>query len=115
MEDSNGNVPNIKFHYIKSKDFRVIHGDGAWGGMTPRGYITIGFYSERNPIPQELTHEVNADGQLGPIVQRKTKEGIVREMEVEVIVDLDAAKSLIQWLQNHVNILSEHVSPKGEQ
>ena len=115
MDVSDGDKQNITFHYIKSKDFRVIHADGAWGGMTPRGYITIGFYSERNPIPQELTHEIDANGQLGPILRRKTKEGIVREVETEVIIDLEAAKSLIQWLQNHVNILSEHVEQKGTQ
>lgn len=97
---------SIDFYYIKSNSFRVVHGDGVWGGTTPRGYIAINFFSERSPIPQKLTHEITPTG-LGDETGREWREGIIREVEVEVLVDLDTAKSLIPWLEGHISALEE--------
>lgn len=94
----------VTFHYIKSNGFRAVHADGVWGGVTPRGYITMSFFSERAPIPQSLTHEV-VQNKLGVETDIESKTGIVREVEIEVLVDLPMAKSLIPWLQEKINFL----------
>ena len=97
----------IEFHYIKSNSFRTVHCDGVWGGTTPRGYITMSFYSERAPIPNRLIHSVAADGRVGKEISEKriSREGIIREVEVEVIMDLAMAKSTAEWLQGHIKFL----------
>ena len=100
------NIPNsVAFHYIKSKSFRVVHCDGVWGGPTPRGYMAISFYSERHPIPRILTHEVTREGVVGSESGRDIRDGIVREVEVEVVMDLQMARDVVKWLQEHIATL----------
>ena len=96
---------SIDFHYIKSNSFRVVHADGVWGGPTPRGYLTMAFYSERHPIPQKLTHELKPEGTLGDPIVRETKQGVVREVEVEVVLDLEMAKGMFEWLKEKIEAL----------
>ena len=105
---------NLDFHFIKSNSFRVVHCDGVWGGTTPRGYITMSVYSERSPLPQKITHQVLDHGLLSPETSKEAKEGIIREVDVEVIMDLSMAQSLITWLQDHVKFLEKRPeAPQG--
>lgn len=106
----------IKFHLIKSNLFRVVHADGAWGGLTPRGLLEVNFYSERTPIPREITLAINAEpphigGEL--MEERVTRDGILREVEVGVMMDLAAATSFRDWLDKHVKEM-ERISKEGE-
>lgn len=110
--DTNGQQTSIDFHYIKSNSFRVVHADGVYGGPTPRGYIVLNFYSERVPIPQKITQEITSAGQLGGEIDQMGKGGIVREVEVGVTIDVPHAKSLIQWLQEKVDVMEKQVAPK---
>lgn len=93
---------SVQFHYNKSNAFRVVHGDGVWGGVTPRGGISMSFFSERGPIPKSLRYALSADGNLGEIEESDSKGGIVREVEVTVMIDLDVARSLVSWLEDHI-------------
>lgn len=98
---------DIDIHYIKSNSFRVVHCDGVWGGATPRGYITMSVYSERSPIPKVLTQEVKDNRLVEPPVFKDGKKGIVREVDAAVIMDLEMAKSLVAWLQKHIDFLQK--------
>lgn len=104
----------IHFHYIKSTFFRVVHADGAFGGVTPRGNIQTNFYSERNAIPRKTVHPIKADGTLGDEIRsaRVERDGPVREIEAGVVMDVNATKALIVWLQNKVDQI-ERRSDKG--
>ncbi|HEY1690869.1 MAG TPA: hypothetical protein VGG39_01830 [Polyangiaceae bacterium] len=95
---------SVRFHFIKSAQFRTIHVDGLWGGLTPRGLIHIAFFSERLPIPQQLVQGVNDDGTLGDEIleSRVSKEGVVRELEVDAIIDVDIARALHSWLDQQI-------------
>ena len=100
----------IRFEFIKSNLFRVIHADGAFGGLTPRLGIFINFYSERPPIPKVLVHRVSeTSGVLGEEIRekRESKTGIVRESEVGVCVDVEVAKSLVVWLQDKIHAIED--------
>ena len=91
----------IKFNYIKSNHFRVVHADGVIGNGTPRNDLFMSFYSERIPLPDVLTYEIDKRGKVGKelLEERDIKsDGIIREMEVGVVVDLDMAKALVVWL-----------------
>ena len=93
---------SIEFHYVKSNSFRTFHCDGVWGGITPRGYISMSCYSERFPIPRSLTLEFSPEGEVGAETARDTKQGLVREVGVELMMDVPLAEVVIAWLQEKV-------------
>jgi len=98
----------IKFDFIKSNAYRVIHADGAYGGLSPRLGIFMALYSERPPIPQSVTHEFSGSG-LGQELRelRITRDAVVREVEVGVYLDVEVAKVVIAWLQEKVRQVGE--------
>jgi hypothetical protein len=103
---SDSPTKQIRFEYLKSTFFRVVHADGAYGGPTPQlGGLCITFFSERFPIPKSATYNVNASGQLQEEVasERESRSGIIREAEVAVILDLVGAKSLVSWLADKIS------------
>jgi len=112
-DQTNGQDKNVDLHYIKANSYRVIHADGVYGGATPHGYIILNFYSERAPIPQKVTQELSATGKLGKEISRVGKGGIVREVEAGVTIDVTFAKSLIEWLQEKVNLIEGARESKG--
>ena len=88
----------VTFHYIKSNHFRVIHVDGAHGGPVPQvNAIQIALFSERVPIPQQITHSLR-DHKLGDELSRVGRDGVVREVEAELIVSIDNAETLGKWI-----------------
>lgn len=102
---------DITFHFIKSNFFRVVHVDGAWGGITPQAKIHVDFYSERQPIPRSITSTVT-DGRIGQEVRdsRESKEGIIREVEVGLVMDVAVAEQVIIWLQDRVTMAKNLVA-----
>jgi len=94
----------VVFDYIKSNYFRVIHADGAIGGVTPGLGIHIAFFNERAPIPQQTVFQINEDNTLGEEIrgERVARKGIVREVEVDVMLDVDAAVKIVGWLQKRI-------------
>jgi len=99
----------VRFHYIKSNYFRVVHVDGAHGGVTPDGNIFFSAYSQRAPIPQITTHKVDAEGSVAEEIreERITKDGIVREVEVGIMMDIATAESLHKWLGEKIEASKE--------
>jgi hypothetical protein len=95
----------VKFHYLKGNFFRVIHADGAIGGITPSREIFFSLFSERGAIPQLIEQAINADGSLGAEIKTVGKEGIVREIEVGVMVSPKAARRIAAWLAKQAEIL----------
>ena len=74
----------IAFDYIKSNFFRVIHADGAFGGLAPNGNIHMALFSERQAIPTKVVYSVEGTG-IGPEIsdKREEREALVREVEVD--------------------------------
>ena len=106
---------HINFHYIKANQFRVIHADGVHGGLHPRGNIQMSFFSERVPIPKKVSHEIADDGRLGKeiVAERESRDGIVREVEVGVVMGVEEARALVKWLQLKIRA-HEKLRDKGE-
>jgi hypothetical protein len=104
-----GEDEKISFDYLKSQFFRVVHADGAIGGITPSGCIHFSFYSERPAIPQRQTFALNKDGSLGQSVEEETivRAAIVRELDVDVVMNIDVARSLAHWLGQQVKSYEE--------
>ncbi|MCH8253928.1 MAG: hypothetical protein IID06_01115 [Gemmatimonadetes bacterium] len=94
----------VIYHFIKSNLFRVVHADGAHGGVTPQGFIQMNFYSERFPIPRETHHRLEKN--LPEIrEERVARKGAVREVEVGVIMNASAATNLVKWLNTKIRLL----------
>lgn len=94
----------IRFYYLKSNQFRVVHVDGAHGGITPRGHIQMALFSERAPIPRETVQNEKGKEILEKRVQRN---GLIREVEIEAILTLETAKVLKTWLDQRIQSLEE--------
>jgi len=95
----NGSDVELCFHYIKGEYFRTIHVDGVHGGATPQGKVQMSVFSERFPIPQTTVATLTETGLVEEIrAKRVSKEGIIREVEANLILDRHIAKSIGKWL-----------------
>jgi hypothetical protein len=94
--------PKIAFDYIKGHNFSTYHVDGAVGGLTPKGDLHIAFYSERMAIPRRVTHLLNDDGSIGDIEEIESRNSVVREMDVNVVMSVQTAVELHDWLGERI-------------
>jgi len=95
----------VKFDYIKSNFFRVVHADGAIGGPTPNGNIQMNLWSQRAPIPTHVVYQMSG-GVIGNEVEREQRDAIVREVEAGIVLDLPTAISVRDWLDRQIQSLS---------
>lgn len=102
----------IEFDFIKSNYFRVVRADGVFGGLAPNSSIHMGVYSERQPIPQKMIHSLE-NGQLGPELRNRRvgRKAIVREVEVDVVLDIAQAMVLRTWLDDKIDQYKKLVGP----
>lgn len=92
----------VKYH--KSTQFRVVYAEGCFGGVSNRGLIRCSFWNERSSLPTEgmlhivdglpLTEDVVAGG-----------EGLAREVEAEIVMDLNAAVAFHGWFSHKLEAL----------
>jgi hypothetical protein len=111
-------VPEVQIqlpiHFIKSTQFRVIHANGVWFGGDMQQNLHLTFFNERNPIPRKLVLNVNSKGIIlgEDIIKRDTKEGVVREMEIDVVLSLQAAMELHKSLGENLKAFQKMKSGK---
>jgi hypothetical protein len=94
----------MNFRFVKSNYFRIVHVNGAFGGLTPHGELFISMYNEHAPIPSATVQKIEPDGKLGDEVQRIGDNAIERELEVGLVMSLDAARNIASWLQQKVDL-----------
>jgi len=92
----------IRFDFIKSNYFRVIHVEGVFGGSSPRGLISMAVYNERWPIPKQIIKEFK-NGRPGEEIERASRDAIVREVEAQLVMDVPTAKVICKWLQEKIS------------
>ena len=94
----------IRFDFTRSPFFRVVHSNGAWGGITPRRELSITFFSERFPIPGRVTHQLVDNSRLGREISRDTPpDSVQREWEVEVLMSMEEAVNLHRWIGTKID------------
>ena len=108
-------LEEVEFDFIKSNFFRVIKADGAFGGLAPNGTFHMALYSERVAIPTKIFHEVEAGG-LGPEIRekRQVRKAIVRELEVDVAMDIAQVIVLRNWLNEKIAQFQQIIGPLPE-
>jgi hypothetical protein len=86
----------VVIEYLKSQHFRVVHADGAIGGPTPSGQVHLAVFSERPAIPRRVVAHVTEGGALGDPIAEETvvRDGMVREIDVDVMMSLSAAEEI---------------------
>lgn len=108
---------SIKFFYEKAKLFRVIHVDGAIGGLTPTRDIFVSLYNQRTALPQTVEQNITPDGKLGTVTDTQGKHGIFREMEIGVVMTPEVAGQIAEFLMNNARAAKESApreTPKVE-
>lgn len=83
------------FHYLKSNHFRVVLVDGGIGGADGRGRVSMGIYNERRPIPRQTVQSTTQIGGEKPVDAR---DGVIREVEAELIMSAEVAEQIGHWL-----------------
>ncbi len=119
MPDTTQLPSTVTFHYVKSNHFRVVHTSGVFGGLNPDGTLLLSIFSERAPLPDVTVQKVESTGQLGAeiIEARKASDGIVRELEVGLNMDIRTAKVMVEWLKERIAFADKMVAdmqPKTE-
>lgn len=104
---------SIKVYYEKGKLFRVIHVDGALGGLTPSRNIFVSLYSQRDPLPTVIEQRFSPDGTLGEEISREGKTGLFREMEIGLVLTAPVARELAKFLTEQAKLLDESERPKA--
>jgi len=101
----------LEFHYIKSSSFRMAFGGGVYGGLTPDGrYVSMFIFNERTPIPLQETCELKPTGQVGTRKGKVGRTGIIREIEIGVVLDGSTIEQMIPWLEKqlvHLKLMRE--------
>jgi hypothetical protein len=62
------------------------------------------------PIPRLMVHPIGADGNLSPPVEQDIRPGVVREVEVGLMLDRNAADALRIWLGQQIAELDRAMS-----
>jgi hypothetical protein len=105
----NGNQLNpseLQVNYIKSNLFRVVHADGMMSNTTPSGDLFVGFYTERYPLPDSLSFEIDGKGEIqNEIIEKRVTHspGLMREVEFGLVVDVEMAKVLVLSLSTLIH------------
>jgi hypothetical protein len=82
------------------------------GGLTPSRQIFVSLFNERAAMPKMVEFAVSPEGQLGSEINREGKAGIVRELEVGVLMNAEAAKKLADFLLHQVKLIEESIPEK---
>ncbi|MCP4042208.1 MAG: hypothetical protein GY731_09675 [Gammaproteobacteria bacterium] len=74
----------------------------------------MALFSERPAIPRETVNQLNEDGTLGPPIAEEmvSREGLIREMDVDVIMDINSAIIIRAWLDRRIQ---EYQLPDSEE
>jgi hypothetical protein len=89
----------IGIHYQRSRHYRTINADGAQFGITPRGALQFTLFTDQASLPEYVLHEITPEGKLGKPIDQIKKEGIVREVAVNIIMDINTATAFIGVFQ----------------
>lgn len=98
-ESADSDETKIGIHYQRSRHYRTINADGAQFGITPRGNLQFTLFTDQAPLPEYVLHDVTPEGKLGDPVEEVKKEGIVREVAVNVIMDINTATAFMEVFQ----------------
>lgn len=110
-------VKSVEVHQHKASLFRVVHADGMWCSVNAYNDFHLTFYSERHPIPTSIFFSIDEKGAVirEEVEKRETKRGWFREMEVDIVLNLNAARGVYEGLGNFIKMAEKFSKPQTEQ
>ena len=99
----------IQFAYRESRSYRTIHVGGAFGGINTSGDIFAGIFSVRPHLPNSSFVDIDEAGTALGGEQHETTPGMVREVEVGLLMDLETAKAIRTWLNEKITTLESAI------
>lgn len=113
---TNKKQKTIDFHYVKTPGYRLYNVDGIFGGVTPQGKFYFDVFSERNPLPEKISHKITEQGIVGGEISRKTLEsGVIRQIECGLIMNINTATSIHKWLGEKLKDIKTQVEKFGSE
>lgn len=103
----------IPVRYEQSNFFRTIHADGAYGGVTAMGKVRFSFWNERGAVPGETRLTVSGNDMQEDVV--RGGNALVRELEVDVAMDISAAESFHAWLGQQIETAKRNAQANANQ
>lgn len=102
--EGNHRPEKIKFIYTKAPGYRVVYGSGVYGGVAPQSTIKFDIYTEYKNPPEREIRTIEEDGKLGEPEEQVTEGTLTveRERQIGVIISIDQAKSIADWLSGKV-------------
>jgi hypothetical protein len=89
----------LGIYYQRSRHYRTVHADGAQFGVTPRGTVQFTLFTDQKPMPEYVLHRITPEGNLGASIEEVVKEGAIREVEINVIMDMAVAINFVNAFQ----------------
>lgn len=107
-EGATGSQPpgtELEAEFVKSNFYRVVHADGAFGGITPSGQIRMAIFSEAQRFPHTITYDISSGRPQE--IGRHPESGshpppVTRELEVDIAMNLPVARVIHQWLGDKI-------------
>jgi hypothetical protein len=93
----------VVIRYHRARHYRTIHADGAWAGITPQLEIQFALFTDLRPMPDYVMHNITEDSGLGEEIDRKVPQGLIREAEVNIVMNVLTVEQLIDLLQRMVD------------
>jgi hypothetical protein len=100
----------------KSPLFRVVQAEGVWCSVNALDNFHLTFYSEMQPIATMIEYKLNESGGFEEDISARKFENdavSVREMEVDVVLSLQAAKIVRGALDYYIKLVDERIAAKG--
>ncbi len=94
-------------HYIKNNDFKTIFSTGMYGGITINGLINVNFCVDRTAIPTKTESAVDLNTNTLKEEKKESRDGIVKEVQIGVLMDVNMAKHTVAWLQQQIKQLED--------
>ncbi|MDD2735636.1 MAG: hypothetical protein PHF56_17000 [Desulfuromonadaceae bacterium] len=109
--------PELTFKYVFNYSYNPSYVNGAQGGFSPRGEMVINFYLERQPLPNEITHEITPEGAIGRETEVDPKDlasSMVRFIDTGVVMSYENAKVFHGWMGEKLREVEEMYKARAE-
>jgi len=96
------------FKNVKNVDFRTVWASGVFGGVTAKGQLNMNFFLDTLELPKSVQHEIiGNDLAPHPVPASPSEPSSVREVQFGLLLDLEVAKTVVTWMQQHINEFEE--------
>jgi hypothetical protein len=99
----------LNVYFVRGSLFRVVHASGVWYSGDSEQNLHLTFFNERSPIPEKLVLVLGPQGGVvGDVPEkRELKTGVVRELEVDVVLSQAAAEELYKTLGENLKLFRQ--------